>query len=179
MQRDLFNKQNVIVFLLVVLVGVTMLWLMVPRLVKLCKPMLAAMEEQQQRQQFRMYLAEQGAEGLTEGFNGQEAVPEVAKPTIDPQVGSIVDGPGFEKGDVDGVAQESLTNIPSNYYFLDDGANGSASVLNNLCSKSCCSAQWPTPHKLKYDPYVCNNKDQYVPSQMMCNNSFQDSGLTQ
>jgi hypothetical protein len=177
MQVGLFNKQNLIVFLLVILVFVTMVWLMVPRLIKLCAPILAA--EEQEEQKFRMYLAEQGSMGETEGFNGEESpIPAVAKPTIDPQVGSIVDGPGFEKGEVDGVGQESLSKIPSNYYFLDDGESGNASVINNLCSKSCCSAQWPTPFRQSHDPYVCANKDKYVSSNLMCNNSFQNSGLT-
>lgn len=171
--QDLFNKQNVIVFLLVLLVIVTMTWLMLPRLVKFCASMIDKVD---QEQKFRMYLQE----GATEGFNAEENVAEkidMPKPEIDVAVGSVVDGPGFEKGGVDGVGQEILSTIPSNYYFLDDGADGAVSVQHNLCSKSCCSAQWPTPFKQKYDPYVCSNKSEYVSSQLFCNNSFQDSGL--
>lgn len=97
-------------------------------------------------------------------------------PFVHPQSGTILDGPGFEKYDIEGAYQASATAIPSNYYFLDDGANGELSIQHNLCSKSCCSEQWPTPFKQKYDPYVCANKDKFVPTNITCNNSFQDSG---
>ncbi len=97
-------------------------------------------------------------------------------PKINPQVGSIIDGPGFESGEVDGVDQSVLTKIPSDYYFLDDGADGKYSITSNLFSKSCCSTQWPTPFHQKYDPYVCQNKGEYVGSNIMGNNTFQDSG---
>lgn len=81
------------------------------------------------------------------------------------------------KGAVEAVAAEEVAStIPSNYYFLDDGAEGEMSIQHNLCSKSCCSEQWPTPFKQKYDPYICANKDKFVPSKTFCNNSFQDSG---
>ena len=119
-----------------------------------------------------------------EGFDPKEesvkkpAIPDKNDAFVDPQTGAVMDGPGFEKGPVEGITQDSLANIPSNYYFLDDGADGEMSIQHNLCSKSCCSEQWPTPFKQKYDPYVCGNKDQFVPSKIMCNNTFQDSGLT-
>lgn len=100
-----------------------------------------------------------------------------AKPSIDPRTGMVVDGPGSEQGPVEGIPQDStFDKIPSNYYFLDDGAGGEMSIQHNLCSKSCCSDQWPTPFKQKYDPYVCGNKDKFVPSKIYCNNTFQDSG---
>jgi hypothetical protein len=95
---------------------------------------------------------------------------------INPEMGSIISGPGFEKGEVDGVDQKIFSKIPQDYYFLDDGADGKYSITSNLFSKSCCSAQWPVPFKNAYDPYVCNNKDQYVGSNIMGNNTFQDAG---
>lgn len=72
--------------------------------------------------------------------------------------------------------QPDSQKLPENYYFLDDGADGKMSIQHNLCSRSCCSEQYPPPFKLKYDSYVCKNKDKFVPSQVMCNNTFQDSG---
>lgn len=103
---------------------------------------------------------------------------EKRNPNIDVTVGSIMDGPGYERSGnkVDGVEQEIFSRIPADYYFLDDGANGKYSVTSNLFSKSCCSTQWPTPFHQKYDPYVCNNKDEYVGSNYMGNNTFQDAG---
>ena len=103
-------------------------------------------------------------------------------PQINPEVGSIVDGPGYETGlgsetgNVDGVDQSMLTKVPSDYYFLDDGSGGKYSITSNLFSKSCCSAQWPLPFAMKYDPYVCNNKSEYVGSNIMGNNTFEDAG---
>jgi len=105
-------------------------------------------------------------------------MPDKNMPHVDAKTGSLLDGPGYEQGPIDGVSQEVLQNIPSNYYFLDDGAGGEMSVQNNLCSKSCCSEQWPTPFKQRSDPFICANKDKFVSSRMFCNNSFQDAGLT-
>jgi hypothetical protein len=45
-------------------------------------------------------------------------------PHVDPKTGIIMDGPGFEKGEIEGAYVEGATDVPSNYYFLDDGAGG-------------------------------------------------------
>lgn len=122
-------------------------------------------------------------EGFSEEQQLAEVIPEVEGPVVDPNTGSMMDGPGFEKGEngdagagVQGVPEDAPNQIPSNFYFLDDGADGEMSIQHNMCSKSCCSEQWPTPFKQKYDPYVCSNKDEFVGSNIFCNNSFQDSG---
>ena len=101
---------------------------------------------------------------MKEQFNSQE-MPEVAAPAmpeavmpeqvdapvdanmpyVDSKTGTLIDGPGFEKQEVDDVYREPSSTIPSNYYFLDDGAGGEMSIQHNLCSRSCCSEQWPTP----------------------------------
>lgn len=96
-------------------------------------------------------------------------------PFVDPVVGMIIDGPGHEKS-MGEVYWPEHGSIPSNYYFLDDGADGEMSIQHNLCSKSCCADQWPTPFKQKYDPYVCTNKGKFRKSRYFCNNTFQDSG---
>lgn len=97
------------------------------------------------------------------------------QPHVDPQTGILMDGPGFSR-DRYTRSKRARRLIPPNYYFIDDGANGEMSIQHNLCSKSCCSEQWPTPFKQKYDPFVCKNKDKFIPSNIFCNNSFQDSG---
>lgn len=51
-----------------------------------------------------------------------------------------------------------------------------SSLQNNMCSKSCCSQQYPPPHMLDHDAMVCANKDKFVPNDYKCNNSWQDSG---
>ena len=157
MENSLFNKKTVVCFLGCVLIVCVLVWFMLPKTVSVALP-----------------------EVHTEGFTTQEDLAsdkgaDKNIPFVNPETGSLIDGPGFERGDVEGVTQETMSMIPSNYYFLDDGAGGEMSVQHNLCSKSCCSAQWPTPFKQKYDPYVCQNKDQFVPSNIMCSNVFQDA----
>lgn len=112
----------------------------------------------------------------TENFSGN--MDDNDSPYVDPMGANIQDGLNYIKDDIDGIEQLSLHSVPSNYYFLDDGAGGEMSLHNNLCSKSCCSDQWPTPFKQNTDPFVCKNKQDgnFVPSKMYCNNSFQDSG---
>lgn len=170
MESKIFNKTNLIVFLLLVLCVVVLAWLVLPKMVTLPMPGQEAKQE-----------GKQEMEGVQKEHFGEQEQKVVDKnmPFVDPKTGSLIDGPGFERGDVEGVTQESLSTIPSNYYFLDDGANGEMSIQHNLCSKSCCSAQWPTPFKQKYDPYVCDGKknNNFIPSNVFCNNSFQDSGL--
>jgi hypothetical protein len=46
----------------------------------------------------------------------------------------------------------------------------------NLCSKSCCSQQWPVPFDLKPDKLVEESGQEFVPSSYTCNNAWQDSG---
>lgn len=59
---------------------------------------------------------------------------------------------------------------------LDDGDNRSVIIGNNMCSKSCCSQQYPTPFQLDHDIKVCNSTDKFVPNSYKCNNTWQDSG---
>ena len=67
-------------------------------------------------------------------------------------------------GDIDPTSQIGSTDL---------GDNG----LNfNLCSKSCCGDQWPVPFKMPVDRMTCGSKDEFVPSNYMCNNGWQDSG---
>ena len=59
---------------------------------------------------------------------------------------------------------------------LNDGADGNMGMGFNLCSKSCCSTQYPTPFGLPVDPLVCGSKQEFVPSTYTCNNGWQDGG---
>ncbi len=61
-------------------------------------------------------------------------------------------------------------------YFLDDGAKGELGLSSNMCSKSCCSPQYPPPFNLPIDPMVCNSKQKFIPSSYTCNNGWQDTG---
>jgi len=97
------------------------------------------------------------------------------KPThMDPDTRTIMAGSGF-------IPQPDV--IPAwggnNYGLtdgLDDGKGGDAGFHYNLCSPSCCSAQYPTPHKLEKDPLVCGREDEFSPTNYFCNNAWQNSG---
>jgi hypothetical protein len=155
------NKMNTKIILIVaVIIAVIILWYIYANNEK----------KSQLQEKFAQEEKEQNKEKM-----GEEPT-EYRIPFINPQTGTLMDGPGFEKPLPNEPVVDKLSVIPSNYYFLDDGANGEFSIQHNMCSKSCCSEQWPTPFKQKYDPYVCSNKDKFVPSNIFCNNSFQDSG---
>jgi hypothetical protein len=46
----------------------------------------------------------------------------------------------------------------------------------SMCSKSCCSNQYPTPFDVPTNEMVCNSDAEFVPNNMTCNNSMEDSG---
>ena len=79
--------------------------------------------------------------------------------------------------------QETINKtIPQDLYYLDDGNNNMASVHHNICSKACCSTQYPVPFMQNVSSDLCEyNKDnenyaEYVPSQYFCSNVFNESG---
>lgn len=176
--QKLQDKRTLIIFLLVVLGFVLFLWLVLPSHITVSVPTSEAELIQEVKQEGQEHFDGIQQEANLKGKEEQISKQVVSNdaPFVDPRTGSLIDGPGFERGEIDGISQETLSTIPSNYYFLDDGAGGELGVHFNLCSKSCCSEQWPTPFKQKYDPYVCGNKDKFVPSNIFCSNSFQDSG---
>jgi hypothetical protein len=60
--------------------------------------------------------------------------------------------------------------------ILDDGMSGNAGLNFNMCSKSCCSPQYPPPFGIPADPLVCNSDTEFVSTSYTCNNGWQDSG---
>lgn len=167
------QNQNVTLCLVIILGVVILFWIVLPKNISIPVNSDGGIQ----------FAPESFANGEEETVNGQEMVvgaeqqemPE-NQPYIDPKTGALIDGPGFEKSKVETPFSDAWSEIPSNYYFLDDGAGGEMSIQHNLCSKSCCSEQWPLPFKQKYDPYVCGNKDQFVPSRYFCNTAHGDSG---
>jgi len=59
---------------------------------------------------------------------------------------------------------------------LDDGYNGEMGLNYNMCSKSCCSPQYPTPFELEDDKFVEAMKDKFVPNNYACNNAWNNVG---
>ena len=121
-----------------------------------------------------------------EGFN--TSAPQFVQDRVysEPQIipaytdndGTLMDGYNFVPqkdiipawGDTYGVADTIDNND------LSDGLGGSYTLANNLCSKSCCSNQYSTPFNVPEDSFVCNNKNDFVPNDYVCNNSWQDAG---
>jgi hypothetical protein len=157
-----FDNKSILITIVVIISGILFMWMVYPSINRNSYSKIVPEVEMFNPEEEHLMTAEESQRDM--------------KPVADPRTASLMDGPGFERGDVDGVESITSTSIPANYYMLDDGAGGEFNLANNMCSKSCCSSQYPTPFKQKYDPYVCANKDQFVPSNMMCNNSFNDSG---
>jgi len=116
---------------------------------------------------------------MEEMFDGEAVSEEMDKhkPFVDARVGSIMDGPGYEGGQVDGVTQEIVSKIPSNFYFLQDGSpNNDMGIHNNMFSKACCSQQYPVSFKQNFDGAVCGSRQDYVANNYFGSTVFQDSG---
>lgn len=98
----------------------------------------------------------------------------VIPPTYIQSDGTIMSGPDF------GIPNEI---IPSwgisdriNIGETGDNFDNDLGLSTALCSPSCCSQQYPTPFPLEPDRFVCGNKDEFVPNNYVCNNSWQNSG---
>ena len=96
-------------------------------------------------------------------------------PIYDRLTGSIVTGSEFV-GVPDEVAPAwgaSFGEVDK----LDDGGNGMFGLNYAMCSKSCCGPQYPPQgFKLDKDVVVDKMKGEFVGSQYVCNNAWQDSG---
>ncbi len=81
------------------------------------------------------------------------------------------------KNQLNTVLSETPQALYGEIDILDDGMNGNAGLHYNLCSKSCCSLQYPPPYGVvKTDPQLCNSKTEFVASNYVCNNGWQDTG---
>lgn len=74
------------------------------------------------------------------------------------------------------IEQQREVNDKEDNFYLEDGLDGNMLLHNNYCSKSCCSEQYPTSFKLQYDKKICNSKDEYVPTNLMCNSGDHGTG---
>lgn len=105
----------------------------------------------------------------------------IKPPYVDTDLRTIMSGSGFipQKEFIPPWGQQVENVVDAQYGIadgLDDGAGGSLGMHYNMCSPACCSEQWPTPFKLPYDKFICNNRDKFQPSPYVCNNAWQNSG---
>ena len=81
-----------------------------------------------------------------------------------------IDGPGYRC--------HRPSQIPPNYYFLDDGAGGEQNQINNICSKSCCNTgNWPVGFDMQDDPWVLANRDKFVGTNQYCQGDYSSGCL--
>ena len=64
----------------------------------------------------------------------------------------------------------------NNYFHLENDTSKSISNIENIvCSKDCCSTQWPISEKIQIkDPKI--NMEEYLPTNLNCNNGINDTG---
>ena len=131
-------------------------------------------------------IKEHKSEGYADSINNQlnPHVKETKKDfeyLYDKKTGLLMSGSEFSKNDLEGrYVPLDKEEIPINViapdsFLLDDGNNGRTGLHTNMCSKQCCSAQYPLPFKMKHDQKLCNLKD-FVPTNLFCNNAWSDSG---
>ena len=106
---------------------------------------------------------------------------------FDPQTGSVMTGNEFMsatgiitpqyvtpawENDVTSPVSGGLTPDSLKKYENDPR------LVYNKCSLSCCSNQYPTPHKGEVDPFVCdkNGKNKYLSSNYTCTNNVGGTG---
>ena len=112
--------------------------------------------------------------GGQESFESNKEQVQVP-PIYDRLTGSVVTGSEFL-----GVPDEVQPAWGASFGEVDklaDGGNGMFGLNYAMCSKSCCSPQYPPQgFELDKDVVVDQMKGDFVPSQYACNNAWQDSG---
>jgi len=68
---------------------------------------------------------------------------------------------------------EEFQNNNDNYFNLKHDTPMGYNMEKIICSKECCSTQWPTSVNIK-DPKI-NMKD-YLPTNLSCNDGIHDTG---
>jgi hypothetical protein len=119
-------------------------------------------------------------ERFTDESNGivadNRSVELIQPPHFDATTRTIMSGSGFSLPDEMFPAWDDSASKFGSVDGLDDGAGNSYGLMTNLCSKSCCGDQYPTPFDVSTDKEICAHKDEFVPNNLTCNNAFQDSG---
>jgi hypothetical protein len=90
-------------------------------------------------------------------------ISQISKPPFfDPKTYSIHSGPDFKKLHIT-PAWANVNEIPADNYNQNDDPR----LLNNKCSLSCCSSQYPIPFETAVDKEACN-RSKYLPSSYGC-----------
>ena len=110
-------------------------------------------------------------------------VPQISGPTqYDPQTGTMMTSPDFIPQHIEPAWSEKQSTdyqAPdlSKVYSMDTATNlGKDTMAFNMCSKSCCSKQYPVPFEMPVNPEVAANMKDFVPSRFTCNNYWEDAG---
>ncbi len=109
-------------------------------------------------------------------IEGKQDEQQIQPTMFDAGSGTIMSGSEFNPTQFLSPWYNAYTGDMKNHYLLDDGAGGSAGLQFNMCSKSCCSEQYPLPFKMPNDEFIDKNKKEFTPTNYSCNNAWQDSG---
>jgi len=129
-------------------------------------------------------LAEEKAVITNKPDNSQNATElKQTEPVIQPRVYDRISGQITDASEFVGLPEKIYPanggNAVSNYGLvekLDDGYNGEMGLNYNMCSKACCSPQYPTPFALENDEQVNKMKDNFVLNEYACSNAWNNAG---
>lgn len=108
----------------------------------------------------------------------KEQDPSINPRIYDRRTGQIMDASDFVELPIE-IYPANGGNPISNYGTidkLDDGYNGDMGLNYNMCSKACCSPQYPPPFAVEEDVMVNSMKDKFVPNNYACNNAWNNAG---
>lgn len=200
-----FDNQCLLTFIIAIVIIILFFWFLYPAFTYPANEGFQGYVDRSQGDQFVFYPPNEGGpvtepEKMTNSsLELRQHDPPSEQPAyFNAETGTIMDGTNFkypqmeapyDKREYNGLDYMDLEKMQNpnfqdiytkgddkNMYLLDDGSNGQLGFNYAACSPSCCSAQYPTPFKLKYDPLICKNKSNYVASNLTCQNQWQDTG---
>jgi len=125
--------------------------------------------------------------GLTESFANGEAVQntgmeftEMDKP-IQPMVANKALASAVTGSEFVGLPAEVMPPWSNDAKYgsstsVSDDTLGDMPLTYNMCSKSCCTSQYPVPFNMPVDDLTCKDKEELIGTSYACNNAWQDSG---
>lgn len=115
-------------------------------------------------------------EGTSNNFELKQSELPIHPQSYEPELGLITSGSDFIGLPKDMIPAWGLDQNDYGKMETIDGSMGNAGLGFNLCSKDCCSPQYPPPFALPQDKLVANSGKKYTATPYACNNGWEDSG---